>query len=154
MEYQVHIEKVTPQTTAVVRCRALPSEFKVVVPHNCGVVWTFLRSTQVARPGRHLALYLDREVNLEVGAEVDQPFAGNDQVVCSSTPAGLAATTAHWGPYHLLGEAHDAICQWCNAQGHTLAGPRWEVYGHWHDDPAQLRTDVFYLLQANDELAG
>ncbi len=22
----------------------------------------------------------------------------------------------------------------------------WEVYGHWSEDPAQLRTDVFYLL--------
>jgi hypothetical protein len=34
-----------------------------------------------------------------------------------------------------------------------LAGPNWEVYGHWTDewnsDPAKIRTDVFYLLVAN-----
>ena len=26
------------------------------------------------------------------------------------------------------------------------AGPAWEIYGDWTDDPAQLRTDVQYLL--------
>jgi len=27
----------------------------------------------------------------------------------------------------------------------------WEVYGHWHDDPSKLRTDVYYLVQSVDE---
>jgi len=27
-----------------------------------------------------------------------------------------------------------------------MAGPRWEVYGHWSDNPATRRTDIFYLL--------
>jgi hypothetical protein len=34
-----------------------------------------------------------------------------------------------------------------------LAGPNWEVYGHWQDewnsDPSKIRTDVFYLLVAD-----
>ena len=98
-------------------------------------------------------MYLDGEINLEVGVEVTQAFTGNDQVVCSSTPAGLVATTAHFGPYHRLGDAHDAICKGCKENGHALAGPNWEIYGHWEDDPAKLRTDVFYLLQAEGEAA-
>jgi len=28
-----------------------------------------------------------------------------------------------------------------------VAGVTWEVYGDWHDDPAQVRTDVYFLLQ-------
>jgi effector-binding domain-containing protein len=148
MPYQVHVRHVASQTTAVVRCRAKPSELSQVVPAGCGEVWAFVRSAGLPRPGRNLALYLDGEINLEVGAEMDQPFTGNDRVVCSSTPAGLVATTVHLGPYHRLGDAHDAIVKWCSANGHALAGPNWEVYGHWIDDPAQLRTDVFYLLQA------
>jgi len=32
-----------------------------------------------------------------------------------------------------------------------FAGPNWEIYGHWTDDPAQLRTDVFYLLDCAEE---
>ena len=147
MEYQIQTIMVQPQTTAVVRRRARPNELATVVPQACGEVWAFARSAGIPKPGRHLALYLDGEINLEVGVEVTQPFVGNDQVVCSSTPAGLVATTAHLGPYSRLGEAHAAICKWCAENGHALAGPNWEVYGHWNDDPAKLRTDVFYLLQ-------
>jgi hypothetical protein len=33
-----------------------------------------------------------------------------------------------------------------------LAGPNWEVYGHWKDewnsDPSKICTDVFYLVVA------
>jgi effector-binding domain-containing protein len=88
-------------------------------------------------------------MNIECGVEVDQPFAGNERVVCSSTPAGIVATTVHLGPYDRLGEANAAIHQWCAEHGRTLAGPSWEVYGHWTDDVSKLRTDVFYLLQAD-----
>jgi hypothetical protein len=31
------------------------------------------------------------------------------------------------------------------------SGARWEVYGHWTNDEAQVRTDVFYLLDASNE---
>src|ERR1700693_4851403 len=113
MEYQVHVEQVPSQLTAVVRRRASHAELAQVVPQGCGEVWTFFRSSQLPRPGRHLALYLDGEVNLEVGVEVAHPFAGNERVLCSSTPAGLVATAAHLGPYDRLGAAHEAIRRWC-----------------------------------------
>jgi effector-binding domain-containing protein len=154
MQYQVEVRRVDSQMTAVVRCRAKPGELATAVPQGCGEVWTFFRSRGLPKPGRNLALYFDGEINLECGAEVAQPFTGNDRVVCSSTPAGLVATTAHLGPYHLLGEAHAAICKWCSEQGYTFAGPNWEVYGHWEEDPAKLRTDVYYLLKAGEESGG
>ena len=147
MEYQVRVEPVDPMTTAVVRRRAGLDELATVVPQACGEVWNFIRASHLPHPGRNLALYLDGAINLECGVEVFQPFAGNDRVVCSSTPAGMVATATHLGPYDRLGEAHAAIRQWCSDQGHALAGPNWEVYDHWNDDPSQLRTDVFYLLQ-------
>ena len=46
-----------------------------------------------------------------------------------------------------LGEANRAIHAWCRANGRQTAGPSWEVYGHWNPDPAQLRTEVYHLLQ-------
>ena len=147
MEYQVQIGRVGSQPTAVVRRRARPDELARVVPQGCGEVWAFVRAAGLPHPGRHLALYLDGEINLEVGVEVTQPFTGDGRVVCSSLPAGPVATAAHLGPYDRLGEAHGAIRAWCAGQGHALAGPCWEVYGHWTDAPARLRTDVFYLLQ-------
>jgi effector-binding domain-containing protein len=150
MEYQVHVLRVDAQPTAVVRRRARPGDLARVVPQGCGEVWAFVRTSGLPHPGRNLALYLDCQINLECGVEVAQPFEGTDQVVCSQTPAGLVATAAHWGPYDRLGDAHRAIGRWCAAHGHTPAGPNWEVYGHWDDDPAKLRTDVYYLLGESD----
>ena len=147
MEYQIQVHQVEPQTTAVVRCRAKQSELSKVVPEGCGEVWTYLRSTPLPKPGRHLALYLDCEINLEVGVEMPQPFTGSDRVVRSETPGGLVATTVHLAAYHRLGEAHRAICQWFTDNGHVLAGPSWEVYGHWTDDPAT--SHGCFLLVAN-----
>jgi effector-binding domain-containing protein len=147
MEYEIRVQQIAAQSTAVVRRRAKLRELATVVPQACGEVWSFIRSSQLPHPGRNLAIYFDGEINLECGVEIAQPFAGNDQVFYSTTPAGLVATTVHIGPYHLLGEAHAAICNWCADHGHTPAGPNWEVYGHWTDDPAKLRTDVYYLLR-------
>jgi effector-binding domain-containing protein len=154
MDYQIRVERHPAQTTAVVRCLARQSALSEVVPRCCGEVWTFLRAAGFPKPGRNLALYLDGAINLECGVVVTHAFTGNERVVCSSTPSGLVATATHWGPYSRLGEAHRAICDWCAAHGHTLAGPSWELYGHWHDDPAQLRTDVYYLLQPGSQGAG
>ena len=98
-------------------------------------------------------MYLDDQINLEVGVELDGPFSGHGEVVVSSTPAGLVATTTHFGPYRLLHEAYNAIRKWCSANGHVLAGPGWKVYGHWKDEwnsePSKICTDVFCLLVAD-----
>jgi effector-binding domain-containing protein len=147
MIYDIQIREVTEQTTAVVRYRARGSELADVVPRGCGEVWAFMRSSGLPRPGRNLALYLDGEINIEVGVEVFQAFEGNERIICSNTPAGVVATTAHFGPYDRLGEAHAAIHKYCSEHGHVLAGPDWELYGHWTDNPAELRTDIFYLLR-------
>jgi hypothetical protein len=46
-----------------------------------------------------------------------------------------------------------AMIRWCQANERVRAGPRWEVYGDWNDDPGLLRTAVYYLLgtQAQQE---
>jgi effector-binding domain-containing protein len=128
-------------------------ELSKVVPDACGAVWSVVRAQQIVGAGRHIALYLDGEINLEVGVELDTPFAGHGEVVGSATPAGAVATAVHFGPYTRLHEAHRAIREWCANQGHALAGPNWEIYGHWKDewnsDPTKIRTDVFYLLKVD-----
>jgi effector-binding domain-containing protein len=151
MEYQVRVERVESQGTAVIRLRARQEEFCRVVPQACGEVWTFFRSSGLPRPGRHVAVYLDCQGSLEVGVEVFHPFAENGRVVASCTPAGVVATTTHWGSYGRLGEAYAAIKDWCAQNGHTLSSTCWEVYGHPTDDASKVRTDVFWLLKAADK---
>ena len=137
--------------TAVVRDCVPPGGLPQFVPAACGEVWSFVRAAGLPKPGRHVALYLDAQGSVEVGAEVSAPFAGNDRVHCSQLPAGRVATTVHFGPYLRLFEAHDRIRQWCAGHGHRLAGISWEIYGHWEEswnaNPSQIRTDVFYRLE-------
>ena len=80
---------------------------------------------------------------LDIACGVQLADGGN-----ASTPAGTVATVVYWGPYDRMRPAHEAIHAWARDNGRPLAGPSWEVYGHWSDDPAQLRTDICYLLSA------
>jgi effector-binding domain-containing protein len=151
MPYQIELTNSEALLTAVVRDRVQPRELSRFVPAACGEVWSFVRSAGLPKPGRHVALYLDAQGSVEVGAEVSEPFAGNDRVHCSQLPSGCVATTIHFGPYQRLSEAHTRIRQWCAEHGHLLTGVSWEIYGHWDEswnaNPSMIRTDVFYQLQ-------
>jgi effector-binding domain-containing protein len=149
MSYDVRLQQVDSVPLVVIRRQVRAAELSRVVPECCGLVWNALRAQQ-AKGGRHVALYWDGSVRVEVGAELLGPFTEQGAVVRSATPAGAVASVAHFGPYGTLGAAHDAIHQWCTANNRTPAGPNWEIYGHWqqewNDDPSCIRTDVYYLL--------
>jgi len=157
MALDVRLERVKSLPLAVVRRRASLAELGTVIPAACGTVWNVVRDLKVPGAGRHVCVYLDDEFNLEIGVELKSPFAGHGEVVGSATPAGTVATATHFGPYPGLPEVHRAIRQWCADHGHTMAGPNWDLYGHWEqawsDDPSQIRTDVFYLLKADGDSA-
>src|SRR4029077_1457682 len=125
MEYEVRLEQLSSRPLAVVRRRASLQELAKVVPDACGLVWGVVRAQKIAGAGRHVAVYWDDVINLEVGVELDAPFTGYGEVVGSATPAGTVATTVHFGPYNRLPEAHQAIRQWCANHGYTMAGPNW-----------------------------
>jgi effector-binding domain-containing protein len=151
MNYEIRLETLaTPRPLAIVRRRARPHELPKVVPDACGVVWAAIRAQGISGAGRHVALYLDEQINVEVGVEVDHPIKDRGELIASVLPAGTVATTTHLGPYNQLLAAHRAIRDWCARHNYSRAGPNWELYGHWQEawnsDPAQIRTDVFYLL--------
>ncbi len=131
------------------RRQARASKLVTIAPKCCGLVWEFVRAHHL-EGGRHVAIYWDGSIRLEVGVELDQDFPATGDVVPSATPGGLTASVVHFGPYHNLVTAQTAIRAWCAARNHELAGPRWEIYGHWRSEwsnaPSQIRTDVFYQL--------
>ena len=147
--YAVQVQRLESVSLAVVKRQASRGELSRVVPECCGLVWNAVRA-QHAKGGRHVAIYWDGSIRLEVGVELEGPFNDSAEVVRSATPAGTVAMATHFGPYAGLGAAHDAVRNWCAANHHTLAGPSWEVYGHWlrewDTDPSRIRTDVYYLL--------
>jgi len=147
--YAVQLQRLGSIPLAVIRRQARSSELARVVPECCGVVWDAVRAQQT-QAGRHVAIYWDGSIRLEVGVELHGSFAEQGEIVRSTTPSGAVASATHFGPYAGLGAAHEAIRQWCVANNHRLAGPNWEIYGHWQrqwdTDPSRIRTDVYYLL--------
>lgn len=147
----VRIEQHTGHPLAVVRRQGGLADLPRIVPEACGTVWRLVKARNIPNPGRHVAVYLDDVMNLEIGAEVPAPITGDDELIASATPAGRVATVTHFGPYQGLKHAHEAIHRWAEREGHTLVRPCWEVYGHWDAawdrDPTLIRTDVSYLLK-------
>lgn len=150
MSYKARLVHAAPTPLLVVHRRAQISQFSKVIPDGCGVVWNFIKATNITPRGRNVAVYRPTntpEFALEIGVEVGAGAAGGGEVALSSTPSGEAVTAAHIGPYSMLKNAHAAVQAWCAANNRQIAGPSWEVYGHWTDDESKLRTDVFYLLK-------
>lgn len=153
---EVRLVQVPMQLIAAVRGRANANNVGTQVRALFDQLYAFLRKTKI-ETGQNVVVYnnlADRNlfitpegVPVEVGVEVPAPFASDGNVMCSATPEGVVATSVHQGPYDRLAVTHKAIQDWARANGHPLAGPCWEVYGDWTNDPAQLRTDVFYLLK-------
>jgi effector-binding domain-containing protein len=153
--YEVRLRRLP--SVAVVRRRAERRELARLVPECCGKVWNVVRA-QGTPAGRHVAIYWDDSIRLEVGVELQGPFVDRGDVVTSATPAGLVAMATHFGPYSGLGGAYAAIRQWAAAHQQGIAGPSWEIYGHWmpewNDDPSKIRTDVCCLVQSVSHVNG
>lgn len=150
MAHDIRIEQRGSRPLAVVHRLATRQELPKVVTDACGTVYNVMQSQRVDGAGRHVAVYLDGAINLEVGVELEAPFPGHGEVVPSATPSGLVATAIHYGPYDRLHRTHEAVLQWCRDHAYTPAGPSWEVYGHWQEewnnDPSGICTEVCYLV--------
>ena len=139
MQYEVSVLNVPAQPIRVVRSRAT----RLNLPIQIRAAFDQFYSNFKSHGELNIAFYPGSDIrgDFEICCGVQVESGGNDQ-----TPGGAVAITTHMGPYTALKGAHSAIHKWVRENGYTFAGPSWEVYGHWSEDPAQLRTDVFYLL--------
>ena len=156
MDYDVRVCEVTATPLAVARGFATRETLGRRIVELLDEVYRFQAQKNMHQAGLNVVVYRQAPeagqslapggFPVEAGVQVEAPFPSAGTVVCAATPAGPVATTTHMGPYEGLPQAHAAVRQWCGDEGRALAGPRWEIYGHWHDDPDQRRTDVYYLL--------
>jgi effector-binding domain-containing protein len=150
MQYEIKIHSVPARQLAVVRQRRKWSELGEHLIPLLDRVYAQVRAGNVIQSGQNVFMYkagTQDGVTVEVGVEVSNQFEDKDDVMYSSTPSGEVASTLHTGPYSDLGGAHNAVIQWCKEHQRPWANVWWEVYGDWEEDPTQLQTEVFYLLQ-------
>jgi effector-binding domain-containing protein len=145
--YEVVEESVATRPTAVVAAATSWQEFPRLWMALLDEVWACLRANGIHSGCRNVMLYLDDLPHVEVGVELTQPCRLTGRVVSSSLPAATVAKAVHWGTYDGLGGVHDAVKAWCRARDRPRAGPWWEVYGPHRDDPAEVWTEVYYVLR-------
>jgi effector-binding domain-containing protein len=140
------IVEVAPRTLACRRKRVRWSEIGTSIHAGLDAVYAFLKSAPVKQQGQNVCVYREPDaegIELDAGVEVSGPFEPVGSIICAATPGGRAAHVVHLGEYAALRAAYDAIETWCQQSGIARTGICWEMYGDWHDDPAQRRTDVF-----------
>lgn len=150
--YEVREVVVTPRQVAGVPARVPRGRVGQEFGRYLDQVYAAGRAGAVALDGQNIFIYraaTAEELTVDFCVGVKAPFAAVGAVLPLETPGGVAAVTTHHGEYGRIGEANAAIREWCRANQRAYALPSWEVYGHWHEDPAQLRTDIYYLLRAD-----
>jgi effector-binding domain-containing protein len=148
MTHQVTMIEAAVRPTAVVAATTTWPQFPALWPGLLDEVWACLRAGGISRGCRNVMVYRDDApgVRVEIGVALDVPCPLTGRVVASALPAGQVATTVHHGSYAGLGEAHQAVADWCAANGRQPAGTRWEVYGPHREDPAEVWTEISWLL--------
>ena len=117
-----------------------------------GVMFDAIYAVKPPRPpGAHNVIVYreldDHGALVECGVVTDASFTGAGAIERSALPAGRALVTVHRGRYGGIPATHDALAAWARAHGRVTSGVRWEIYGDWSDDPAQLETTLFQLLR-------
>ena len=143
----VQVLIVEPRPTAVIAEATTWQSFTERWAPLLDEVWAAVRGNDDVAPGRNVMLYKDDVPHVEVGVEARGPFSPIGRVTPSRLPGGRVATATHRAPFEQVGETHDEIVRWCDANGYERLGPRWEVYGHWDEQAPQPLVDVFYLVR-------
>jgi effector-binding domain-containing protein len=155
--YQVREVNVAARPVAGVRAQVRRGRVAQEFGRYLDQVYAAARTGTVKLDGQNIFIYrtaTDDELTVDFCVGVTAPFDPMGAVLPLETPSGVAAMVTHSGDYGRLGEANAAILAWCQANNRKRAGASWEVYGHWHADSAELRTDVYYLLLPSGAEAG
>jgi effector-binding domain-containing protein len=147
MDYDVELVTVAGRPTAVLAAQTTWAEFPQLWGSLLSEVHANVRWGGPGPKGRNVMLYLDGRPHVEVGVELDQPVELSGRIARSQLPAGRVARTVHAGGYDGLAGAHEAVVRWCECQGLDRTGVRWEIYGHWAENPADVTTEIFWQVR-------
>jgi hypothetical protein len=143
---EARLERVAARQLAVARGAASQGELGARIIGLLDQVWPALRGQGVSTVTTWSCTSAERRCSSSRASRCFAPFVATGRVTPFATPAGEVVTAVHWGPYGEIRDAYEAIERWLAANDRRAAGASWELYGDSSDDPAQLRTDVFFFL--------
>jgi len=151
-ESSVSLQQAPVRGIAAVRARLPISHVPASFTTYLNQVYTAARYGAIPLDGQNIFVYRGgasgEEADVDFGVSVRSPCESHGAVSYCELPAGECAVATHWGDYAQLDVAHSAVLSWCRENGREPTGTRWEVYGHWTEDPMRRRTDVYYELRS------
>ena len=88
--YTVQLREGPRIPLAVIRRRAAATDLPKLVPECCGLVWSAVKA-QNTKAGRHVAVYLNDDIDVEVGVDVESPGDADVEVPDVAGHVDLAA---------------------------------------------------------------
>ena len=152
MKYEVSERTLAPQPVLVMRRRIKRAEIAKVLGELLGTVFLHAQRAGATLVGQPFTRHLDWGpglITIETGLPIASRVEGEGDVLAELLPGGRTAFTTHRGPYEQLVDAHAAVQQWIEDQGHHANGSPWEVYvtdPADEPDPMNWRTDVFWPI--------
>jgi len=151
--------------TTAIEIRELPTQRLLVKKATCGhkeisqafsqaiqQVGECLQSSGATMSSMPMAVYLQWRVSdcdLAAGCQAAGTVTLAHGCEWLDLPPGPHAFASHFGPYDTLVETHQAVMDWCAANGKTMSGPCFEAYPTDPGkelDPAKWQTDVYYPI--------
>ncbi|MCB1022120.1 MAG: GyrI-like domain-containing protein [Bryobacterales bacterium] len=148
------IVEVSTQSVAVIRLTIPRSEIRQVMGPAMGEVMAAAHAQDIGPAGPLFAHHfqIDPEVfDFEVGVPVDELVAAVGRVEAGELPACTVAQALYRGDYERLGEAWRELDWWIEANGHTPAKDRWEVYV---SGPGSSPSPAHWITELNRPLLG
>jgi DNA-binding transcriptional MerR regulator/predicted transcriptional regulator YdeE len=161
--YDVILKQVDPLLVALVRAilprhsasgTLFPEVYDAIVPHVAEAL-----GPHPGQGGQTMVLWYDTEFKEH---EVDGAAAfilrcrvpERGRMKVEELPASLMAATIHHGSYNTIGQAHEAILKWVEANGYRIVGPDREVYLYnatpiRQDDPSYVTELQYPVEKAN-----
>ena len=154
LTYQIEIQNLTDQFTAVVRAELPRDELPAWLAGTFSTIHGYLRRAGMAPTGPPFLrmAFLGTTVAAEAGFPVAREIDGDGLVEASTLPGGPALVTTHMGPYEELADTYQDVQQWLDQHRCSPAGPHWEVYytdPTAEPDPTRWRTDLVQPFRRN-----
>ncbi|MEZ5395935.1 MAG: GyrI-like domain-containing protein [Bryobacterales bacterium] len=149
------IVEVSAQLVAVIRLTIPRSEIRSVMGPAIGEVMAAAHRAQDIGPAGPLFAHhfqIDPETfDFEVGVPVGRAGRRVGRVEAGELPACTVAQALYRGDYERLGEAWRELDRWIEANGHTPAEDRWEVY---IAGPGSSPSPAHWITELNRPLLG
>ena len=146
--YEIETRTLTEQDTAVEYATLQVADIGPWLGKAFSEVASYLGRKGAGPAGMPFARYHptgEDRFEVEAGFPASTPTGGEGEVEPSDLPGGLAAVTAHVGPYDAMEPAYAALRAWVHAHGGEPVGDAWEVYlsdPNANPDSATWRTEV------------